>query len=86
MFNGNLSEEFIELMKFQVARARKYYKKADLGISMLNKDSRLPVYLARYNYSRILDKIKENNYNVFDERAYLNNLESLPSFLEYSIK
>lgn len=75
LFKRNLSEEFIELMKFQVARARKYYEKADHGISMLNKDSRLPVYLARYNYSRILDKIEENNYNVFDERAYLNNLE-----------
>lgn len=77
LFGGILSEEFIELMKFQVERARKYYKKADTGISLLNKDSRLPVYLARYNYSRILDKIENNSYNVFDERAYLNGFEKL---------
>ncbi len=74
-FSGNKSPKFIELMKFQVARARKYYAKADKGITMLNKDSRLPVYLARYNYSRILDKIEESEFNVFEERAYLNNFE-----------
>ncbi len=75
LLNRDSSENFIELMKFQVNRARKYYEKADKGISMLNKDSRLPVYLARYNYSRILDKIEENNYDVYSERAYLNSFE-----------
>ncbi len=75
LFKNINSENFIELMKFQVERARKYYKKADLGITLLSKDSRLPVYLARYNYCRILDKIEEKNYNVFDERAYLNSFE-----------
>jgi phytoene synthase len=42
---------------------------------MLDLDSRLPVLLARENYSRILDKIEENDYNVFDQRAYLNSAE-----------
>ena len=77
LFMGILSNEFSELMKFQVERARKYYEKADRGISMLTKDSLIPVYLARYNYSRILDKIEENEYNVFDKRAYLNRFEKL---------
>lgn len=75
LFNGNISENFIELMKFQVARTRKYYEKADIGIQLLDRDSRLPVYLARYNYSRILDKIEANNFNVFEERAFLNSFE-----------
>ncbi|REL33606.1 phytoene/squalene synthase family protein [Rhodohalobacter sp. SW132] len=67
--------EFIQFMKFQIARARRFYAEADKGVSMLTKDSRLPVLLARENYSRILDKIEENNYNVFNERAYLNSTE-----------
>lgn len=75
MFDGVLSENFANLMKFQINRARNYYEKADKGISLLHKDSRLPVYLARYNYSRILDKIEENDFNVFNERAYLNGFE-----------
>ena len=69
--------EFCEFMSFQIERARRYYIEADKGVLMLDQDSRLPVLLARANYSRILDKIEENNYNVFEERAYLNSAEKL---------
>ncbi|HET8865782.1 MAG TPA: squalene/phytoene synthase family protein [Gracilimonas sp.] len=77
LFSGTMNENFVELMKFQINRTRDYYDKADLGIPLLSSDSRLPVYLARYNYSRILNKIEENDYNVFDSRAYLNYTEKL---------
>lgn len=69
--------EFREFMSFQIERARRYYSEADKGIFMLDLDSRLPVLLARENYSRILDKIEDNDYNVFDQRAYLNSAEKL---------
>jgi phytoene synthase len=75
MFSKKLSGRFIDLMKFQIDRARQYYKEADKGIPMLNRDSRLPVLLARENYSRILNKIEENQYQVFNQRAYLNATE-----------
>lgn len=75
LFSGKLTNSFIDLMKFQIERARNYYEKADRGIPMLEKDSRLPVLLARENYSRILDKIEENQYQVFTQRAYLNSTE-----------
>lgn len=77
LLKGEVSEKFENLMKFQIERAKDYYSKADLGIPLLSSDSRLPVYLARHNYSRILDKIEDNNYNVFDNRAYLNYTEKL---------
>lgn len=67
--------EFCDFMRFQINRARRYYDEADKGIQMLDADSRLPVLLARENYSRILDKIEENDYNVFNQRAYLNSAE-----------
>jgi phytoene synthase len=84
LFSKKLSKNFIDLMKFQIDRARHYYNEADKGIPMLTKDSRLPVLLARENYSRILDKIEENNYQVFNQRAYLNSTEKfsiLPKIL-----
>lgn len=77
LFNKEKNEKFVELMKFQIKRARKYYESAFEGIEMLDKDSRLPVYLAHRNYSRILDKIEENDYDVFNQRAYLNQSEKL---------
>jgi len=75
--NFTLNDDFIQLMKFQINRAREYYNRADKGIPLLEKDSRLPVYLARFNYARILDKIEENNYQVFEQRAFLNSTEKL---------
>jgi len=88
MFSKKLSGRFIDLMKFQIDRARQYYIEADKGIPMLNRDSRLPVLLARENYSRILNKIEENQYQVFNQRAYLNATEKfsiLPKII-YQLK
>lgn len=75
LFNYEISEKFVEMMKFQIQRAENYYESADKGVPMLNRDSRLPVMLAKENYSRILSKIEENNYQVFNQRAFLNSTE-----------
>lgn len=77
MFNRVKDQRFYDMMHFQIQRARSYYQSADKGIPMLNADSRLPVYLARMNYSRILDRIEEDVFKVFDERAYLSTSEKL---------
>ncbi|MEX0944274.1 MAG: squalene/phytoene synthase family protein [Balneolaceae bacterium] len=86
LIRNELSEKFIHLMQFQINRARDYYKSADIGIPMLDRDSRLPVMLARENYSRILDKIEENNYQVFTKRAYLNSTEKFSILPKIVIK
>ncbi|MEX2602383.1 MAG: squalene/phytoene synthase family protein [Balneolaceae bacterium] len=77
LMERNLSQNVIDLLRFQIQRARSYYERADTGIPMLSGDSRLPVCLARENYSRILDKIEENGYQVFHRRAYLTTSEKL---------
>lgn len=84
--NHTIDQKFIDLMKFQIERTRRYYDSADIGISMLNKDSRLPVALARENYSRILNKIEESNYNVFSQRAFLNSTEKLTMLPKVMLK
>lgn len=68
---------FVELMKYQIERTRTYYRSAGDGIKMLSPDSRLPVYLARYNYARILDRIEANNYQVFTKRACLSFMQKM---------
>ncbi|NTW48365.1 MAG: squalene/phytoene synthase family protein [Chlorobiales bacterium] len=77
-----INEQFIALMKFEIERARHYYDEADKGIPMLTRDSRMAVKLSRVNYSRILDYIERNNYDVFSKRAYVplpQKLLSLPA-------
>ena len=70
-----VTDSFVKLMQFQINRARNYYDQSQVGIDMLSKDSRLPVLLAKENYGRILNKIEENQYQVFQRRAYLSTTE-----------
>jgi len=77
LFQHRINDRVTALLNFQIERTRRYYNRSDKGLSLLSADSRLPVYLARENYSRILDKIEENEYNVFAKRAYLNTTEKL---------
>ncbi len=65
---GEISRPVVELMRFQIARARALYERADLGIQDLPDEMRFGVTLARELYSKILDKIEEANYDVFRTR------------------
>jgi phytoene synthase len=62
-------------MSFQIKRARQYYQQAEKGISYL--DSRLPVWTALMLYQGILDAIENNNYDVFNKRAFVPTLEKV---------
>ena len=68
------SPAFFELMKFQSRRARSYYQKAhDIYRSLPKADRRslLPAEIMRAVYSRILDRIQTQHYQVFGTRISL---------------
>jgi phytoene synthase len=77
VLNGVMSENFINLMKFEIERARHYYNESEKGIAMLSQDSRLAVKVSHDNYSRILQRIEEINYDVFKQRAFISNTKKL---------
>jgi phytoene synthase len=58
-----------DLMRFQLDRNRRLYARADDGIPMLPPSSARCVAAARVLYSRILDRIEANDYDVFTTRA-----------------
>ena len=61
--------QFSELMKFEIARCRSLYASADNGIAMLPNRSARCIRAARVLYSRILDRIEQQQYDVFAKRA-----------------
>jgi len=65
-----IDENFRNLIRFQIDRARNYYRASDQGIPMLEKRSRFAVRLSSLNYNNILRTIEENSYDVFSRRAY----------------
>ncbi len=58
-----------ELMRFEIERNRELYRRADAGIPLLPPASARCVGTARTLYSRILDHIEANSYDVFATRA-----------------
>jgi len=72
-----VDDNYINLMKYEIARARMYYSRALRGVPMLRPESRLPVQLSCDAYGKILDKIEENNYDSLTKRAYVGKWEKL---------
>lgn len=70
IFEGRVNDNFVALMRFEIERAREYYRKAEQGIPLLEKDARFCVLLAARIYAAILNEIEMQNYNVFSIRAH----------------
>ena len=43
LLKGIKDENYVRMLKFQIARAREWYARAEAGIPMLAEDARLPV-------------------------------------------
>ncbi|WP_044260772.1 15-cis-phytoene synthase CrtB [Richelia intracellularis] len=79
LFEGVNDERWRSLMNFQIVRTRQLYNQAEKGISSLSPDARLPVWAALMHYSGILNGIERNNYDVFNQRAYVPQWQKLCS-------
>jgi phytoene synthase len=66
---GRVDGAWTDLMRFEIARTRDIYTRADEGIAMLHPTSRPCVTCARVLYSGILDAIEGQGYDVFAARA-----------------
>jgi phytoene synthase len=67
--------QFVQLMQFEIERCRELYRSADMGLAMLPPQSARCISAARVLYSRILDKIEEQHYDVFAKRARVSTAE-----------
>lgn len=60
---------FIALMSYEIDRTRQLYASADRGVGLLPPSSARCIAAAAALYSRILDVIEANDYDVFSRRA-----------------
>jgi phytoene synthase len=77
IYAHRVDKNYIDMMKFQIARAKMYYERARRGVFMLAPESRLPVQSSLDAYGRILDKIEANGYDSLTTRAYVDKWEKL---------
>ena len=66
---GVVDERFVDLMRFEIDRARRLYAYADEGIGFIPRGRRYPVVVARELYAAILDRIEAQRYDVYGRRA-----------------
>lgn len=63
------ADAFRELMRFQVARARDYYRAGAALSPLLTRDGRAIFHVMCGAYSRVLDEIESRGYDVFTRRV-----------------
>ena len=71
------NQAFYNLMQFQVQRARHYFKSGLRLLPLLSLRSRACPAILGALYTRILDRIESNNFNVFEGRISLSRREKL---------
>ena len=79
-------QRFIDLMKFEIQRARDLYQNALPGIALLAPSVRLAVGAAALIYRAILDEIEKIYYQVYQHRAHTGSLRKLILMPEILLK
>ncbi len=69
---GEINMQWKNLMAFQLKRAREWFKSSEKGIKWLSADARWPVWTSLRLYRKILNSIETLDYDVFNNRAYVN--------------
>jgi len=72
---GNRSDAFLQLMRFEAARARRYYNESAPLLDLIHPRSRSSLWALIAIYSRLLERIEGKNYDVFSQRVRLSLFE-----------
>jgi phytoene synthase len=67
--------QFIQLMRFEAARARTHYEDSEPLLGMVHTRSRSSLWALIQIYSSLLAKIEAVNYDVLSRRIALSALE-----------
>jgi 15-cis-phytoene synthase len=82
LLNGKYDSRFVALMKFEVERAKQYYDKASALLTGKDRTTMFPAEIIRAIYFKLLTRIEQDNYRVFEHRYRV----SLPYKLGAAIK
>jgi phytoene synthase len=77
LLENKYNDSFIELMKYESERARKFYKKADSYLSKEDKGLMFPARIMQHIYFNVLKNIEKSNYNVFEKYAKVSKFRKI---------
>ncbi len=79
---GVYNDEFLRLMRFEIKRAKGFYKRAYPLIEMVEPESRAALWALISIYRGILGTIERNECNVFSRAASLTEMEKIEVVLQ----
>lgn len=68
LFQGRYTPEFVNLMRFEVERARTYFRLAQEALTSDDKGFFFPARIMWSIYAHLLNRIERSQYNVFERR------------------
>jgi phytoene synthase len=84
LFAHEYSPSFVNLMRYQAERARRYYREAQETLPVDDFRSFVAARIMGSVYSRLLHKIEKRKFDVFGKRIRLSKMSKLTvSLLEY---
>jgi phytoene synthase len=79
---GVCNTQFLELMRFEIERARSYYDRAEALIEMVEPESRPALWTLISIYRGILSRIESSGADVFSHAAALSRREKIEVLLQ----
>ena len=77
IMEGTHSERFVELMRFQTARAREHYRAAMQALPDHERRAQRPGLMMAAIYATLLDEIERDGWHVLDQRISLTPIRKL---------
>jgi phytoene synthase len=72
---GMHTQNFVELMRYEADRARRYYDESGRLLQLVHPRSRSSLRALITIYSRVLDRIRKSGYDVLSHRISLSGWE-----------
>ncbi|MBI4300871.1 MAG: phytoene/squalene synthase family protein [Chloroflexi bacterium] len=77
LLRGMINQPFVEMMRFEVERARDYFERGSKLLPLLPLRSRACPAVLRGIYKAVLGRIEQGNYDVYSQRMRLRTREKL---------
>jgi 15-cis-phytoene synthase len=89
LLNNVYNENFVSLMKYEAERAKKYFDLANHNLTLEDKPSMFAARAMQHIYYKLLKKIEDKNFNIFEKKIKVSKVEkvgiSLGVWAKYSL-
>lgn len=77
ILNQNYNPNFVGLMKYEVQRAEEFFSRATENLSLDDKKAMFAARAMQHIYKRLLEKIVEADYNIYNKNIKVNSFEKV---------